>query len=242
MNDFVTRTRATVEKDSDVDVGLRNFMLGVYGKMALGLLLTGVIAYYVSTTPAISNLLFVIGADHRLHFTLLGTVAQFLPLGILVLAMMTRAMYSPAASGAVYWMVVAAIGVSGATWFLRYNLGNISSVFLITASSFGAMSLWGYTTKRDLSGWGKFLFMALWGVIFAVIASYFIPGINVIVSVIGVLLFAAFTAYDTQQLKAVYYRIGGNQSRMSLATNIGALNFYLDFINMFQFILAMGRR
>lgn len=243
MNDINGQytVRPTVDEMAR-DMGLKNFMFGVYMKMALGLLLTGVIAWTIASTPSIRDYFFVANELGRVHVTLLGMLAEWLPAAILLIAMFTRMMQNPAASGFIYWLVVASIGVSGATWFMLYNLGNIASVFLITASAFGAMSLWGYTTKRDLSGWGKFLFMAMWGVFLAVIASMFVPGINLIVSVIGVVLFAAFTAYDTQKLKAVYYQIGGSQARMSVATNLGALNFYLDFINMFQFILSMTSR
>src|SRR6185312_11545019 len=141
---------------------------------------------------------------------------------ILLIAMFTRAFQSPQASGFLYWLVVSSIGVSGAIWFLLYQLGSVAGIFMITASAFGAMSLWGYVTKRDMSTWGRFLFMAMWGVLLAVVASIFIPGMSMGVSILGVLLFAVFTAYDTQMLKRVYYQIGGNQYGMAVATNMGA--------------------
>ena len=241
MADFESQiARGRASSEVDVDTGLRNFMLGVYAKMALGLLLTGAIAWTVANVPAVRQYFFATSYDGRFHFTMLGQVAQWLPAGILLIAMFTRAFSSPQASGFLYWLVVSSIGVSGAVWFLLYQLGSIAGIFLITASAFGAMSVWGYVTKRDMSTWGRFLFMAMWGVFFAAIASIFIPGMTLGVSVIGVLLFAVFTAYDTQMLKRVYYNVHGSQYSMAVATNMGALNFYLDFVNMFQFLLNLG--
>jgi len=241
MADFESQiARGRASSDVDVDVGLRNFMLGVYAKMALGLLLTGAISWTIASSPEVRQYFFSQSYDGRFHFTLLGQVAQWLPMGILLIAMFTRAFNSPQASGVLYWLVVSSIGVSGAVWFLLYQLGSITGIFFITASAFAAMSLWGYVTKRDMSTWGRFLFMAMWGVFFAAIGSIFIPGMRLGVSVIGVLLFAVFTAYDTQMLKRVYYQVSGSQYGMAVATNMGALNFYLDFVNMFQFLLSLG--
>jgi len=233
--------------DTSVDVGLRNFMLGVYAKLALGLLLTGAIAWTVAHVPAVRDYFFVVDANGRLTaITLLGKIVQWMPLAIILGSMAIRSV-TPRSSGILYWLLVSVIGVTGAFWFLYYRLGDIANIFLITASAFGALSLWGYTTKRNISGWGNFLFMAAWGVVGTLILNMLLfhnEGFRVVVSVIGVLVFAAFTAYDTQKLKAVYYQIGGSQSRMAVATNVGALNFYLDFINMFQLLLSLfgGRR
>jgi hypothetical protein len=241
MADFESQiARGRASSDVDIDTGLRNFMLGVYAKMALGLVLTGTIAWTVANVPAIRQYFFASDEYGRLHVTLLGLLARWAPLVILLIAAFTRAFSSPQASGVLYWVVVSAIGVSGALWFIIYNLGSVAGIFLITASAFGAMSLWGYVTKRDMSTWGNFLFMALWGLILAFIASFFIPGMSLAISAIGVLLFAVFTAYDTQMLKRVYYNVRGSQYSMAVATNIGALNFYLDFVNMFQFLLSLG--
>jgi FtsH-binding integral membrane protein len=240
MADFESQTARGRISDVDVDTGLRNFMMGVYAKMALGLLLTGAIAWTVANVPAIRQYFFAQSYDGRLHFTALGQLAQWLPIGILLIAMFTRAFSSPQASGFLYWVVVSSIGVSGAVWFLVYQLGSVAGIFLITAASFGAMSLWGYVTKRDMSTWGRFLFMAMFGLFAASIASIFIPGMTLGVSVIGVLLFAVFTAYDTQKLKGIYYQVRGSQYNMAVVTNMGALNFYLDFVNMFQFLLSLG--
>jgi FtsH-binding integral membrane protein len=247
MNDYTGQPVSPTVMDTSVDVGLRNFMLGVYAKLALGLLLTGAIAWTVSHVPAIRDYFFVVDANGRLTaITLLGKIVQWMPLVIILGSMAIRSV-TPRSSGILYWLLVSVIGVTGAFWFLYYRLGDITNIFLITASAFGALSLWGYTTKRNISGWGNFLFMAGWGVVGTLILNMLFfhnEGFRVVISVIGVLVFAAFTAYDTQKLKAVYYQIGDSQSRMAVATNVGALNFYLDFINMFQLLLSLfgGRR
>lgn len=227
--------------DTSVDAGLRNFMLGVYAKLALGLLLTGAIAWTVSSVPAVRDYFFVVDASGRLRgITLLGLIAQFLPL-VLILGSMVIRTVSAQASGILYWAFVSVVGLSGAAWFLIYNLGSIANIFLVTASAFGALCLWGYTTKRNISGWGNFLFMAAWGLVGVLVVNIFLHSaiVQLAASAIGVLIFAAFTAYDTQMLKAVYYRLGGNAAARATATNIGALNYYIDFLNIFQFLLSL---
>jgi FtsH-binding integral membrane protein len=149
-------------------------------------------------------------------------------------------------SGALYWTIVSVIGASGAVWVLRYTGASIASTFLITATAFGALSLFGYTTKKDLTGMGTFLIMGVWGLIIAGLVNMFLGSglMQMIISVVGVLIFAGLTAYDTQRLKMTYYELGGDQAGLAVATNFGALSLYLDFINMFQFLLALfgGRR
>ncbi|MBW8880293.1 MAG: Bax inhibitor-1/YccA family protein [Asticcacaulis sp.] len=243
MADFDQLTGARpYEQDMSKDIGLRNFMLGVYLKMALGLLLTGTIAWVVANVPAVRDYFFVMDAAGTVRgITLLGMIAQWMPLVIILGSMLVRAV-TPRSSGILYWAIVSAIGLSGAAWFLIYRLGDIANIFLVTASAFGAMSLWGYTTKRDLRPFGTFLFMSVWGIVILMIGNalfFHNEMFRVAVAAVGVLLFAGFTAYDTQKIKSVYYAIGGSQTRMAVATNMGALNFYLDFINMFQLLLSI---
>lgn len=241
-----TGVRPTAE-DMSKDMGLRNFMMGVYAKMALGLLLTGSIAWAVSNVPAVRDYFFIVDQSGALRGrTMLGLIAQWLPIVVILGSMFIRNV-SPRSSGFLYWLVVSLIGLSGAAWFLIYRLGDIANIFFVTSSAFGAMSLWGYTTKRDLSGFGIFLFMGAWGVFFLLLGNalfFHNEMFRVAIAAVGVLIFAGFTAYDTQNLKGVYYQVGGNQTKMSVATNVGALNFYLDFINMFQLLLSIfgGRR
>ena len=137
--------------------------------------------------------------------------------------------------------MVSLIGASLGVLMLRYTGGSIASTFLITASAFGALSLVGYTTKKDLTGFGSFLIMGLWGLIAASIVNIFIGSgaMAFIISILGVGIFAGLTAYDTQKLKMTYYQLGGDQTALGVATNYGALNLYLDFINLFQFLLAI---
>jgi len=159
---------------------------------------------------------------------------------------------SPAGANLVYWSVVALIGVGMGALLIVYGgrpggMMDIAKAFLVTSLTFGALSLWGYTTKRDLTGMGTFLMMGLFGLIIASLVNFGfaaftgapIEGLSVIISVLGVLIFAGLTAYDTQRLKFMYYDIGGDQRAMSVATTYGALSLYLNFINLFQFILSL---
>ena len=122
-----------------------------------------------------------------------------------------------------------------------YQLGSVAQVFFITAAAFGGLSLWGYVTKKDLSGFGSFLIMGLFGIIIASVVNMFVhsSAISFVVSILGVLIFAGLTAYDTQRLKMTYYQLGGNEAAMGVATSYGALSLYLDFINLFQFLMSI---
>ncbi len=227
------------------DAGLRGFMLGVYNKMALGLILSAILAFITGTYPPVRDLMYTVGANGRIGFSLIGIVVAFAPLGVLLFGMRAAA-NNPRTASLVYWTVVALIGASMGALVLRYTGASIFMTFLITSTAFGALSLAGYTTKRDLSGFGSFLIMGVVGIIVASIANMFLqlPSLYWIINILGVLIFAGLTAFDTQKLKMQYYALGGDQAAMSVATSYGALNLYLDFINMFQFLLAMfgGRR
>jgi FtsH-binding integral membrane protein len=233
--------------DMSIDVGLRGFMLGVYNKVALGLVLSAALAYVTSSVPAVRELLFRYTIDGRLAgYTLLGMVVAFAPLGVLVFTSFANRNPTPASSGAIYWTVVALLGASMGVLVLLYTGAALSSTFLITAASFAGLSLVGYTTKKDLTAMGSFLIMGLIGIILAMVVNVFLGSalIDFFISVLGVGIFAGLIAYDTQRLKATYYQLGGDQAAMSVATNYGALNLYLDFINLFRFLLALfgGRR
>lgn len=245
MSDFNRGYSVPTDRaDMSVDAGLRAFMLGVYNKMALGLVVSAAVAFLVASVPAVRDIFFNVTADGRLAgITIPGLILSFAPLALVLISGFAMRNPSPAGSAALYWGIVALIGASGAMWVLRYTGGSIASTFLITATSFGALSLFGYTTKKDLTGIGSFLIMGVWGLIIASIASIFIPGLNLIISIAGVLIFAGLTAYDTQRLKMTYYQVSGNDTSKAVATNYGALSLYLDFINMFQFLLSiMGSR
>jgi Integral membrane protein, interacts with FtsH len=244
MSDFNTGpVRAPAgSMDMAVDQGLRSFMLGVYNKVALGLVVSAVLAYITGTYPPVRDLMYAVGPDGRLAgFTLLGMIVAFAPLVVLLGS--NFVMRNPTAGGAsgLYWLVVALIGASMGTVVLVYTGASVVSTFLITAAAFGALSLWGYTTKRDLTGWGSFLIIGVIGLIIASLVNMFLQNgmMQLIISCVGVLLFAGLTAYDTQRLKMTYYALGGNQTAMSVATSYGALSLYINFINMFQFLLSI---
>jgi FtsH-binding integral membrane protein len=233
--------------DMAVDQGLRRFMLGVYNKMALGLALSGGLAYAVSHVPALTALFFQTTAGGQITgYTLLGMAVRWAPIVILLVAMF--AMRKPTTRGAslLYWAVVACFGLSLGVIFFIYNSVSIASTFLVTAAAFGALSLWGYTTKRDLTAFGAFLIMGLVGLILASLVSWFIHSamLSFVISIIGVLIFAGLTAYDTQKTKMMYYAAGGDQAVLGPATSYAALNLYLDFLNLFLFLLRLfgGRR
>ncbi|WP_309088531.1 Bax inhibitor-1/YccA family protein [Phenylobacterium sp.] len=243
MSDFnrgYARTIPADRADMSVDAGLRSFMLGVYNKMALGLVLSAALAWVTSSFPPVRDAMFVV-ANGRVGYSVLGMVVAFAPLAVLLFSGFAIRNQSPRSASIVYWTVVSLIGASLGVLALRYTGASIASTFLITATAFGALSLFGYTTKKDLTGFGSFLIMGVWGLLIAGIVNIFLQNsmMQFIISVLGVFIFAGLTAYDTQRLKMTYYEVGGNQAAMGVATSYGALSLYLDFINMFQFLLAL---
>lgn len=234
------QSRETVQ-DLTIDLGLRNFMLGIYQKMGLGLLVTGLLAYAVSTVPALQQIMFNVTPDGRLAgYTLIGYAVSFAPLVILLGSSFIMRNPTKASTGALYWLVVSLIGLSLGAVFMLYTGMSLATTLFVTAAAFGALSIVGYTTKKDLSSMGKFLVMALFGIIIAGVANWFLksPMLYYITSAVGVVVMAGFIAYDTQRLKNLYYDLGGNESDMAMATNYGALSLYINFVNMFQFLLA----
>ena len=249
MSDFERTTARSIPHTGDmsVDAGLRAFMLGVYNKMALGLVVSAALAYSVANFAPVRDLLYRVNENGALAgYTILGMVLAFAPLVLVLGAGFMMRNPTAKSSGALSWTIVSVIGASGAVWVLRYTGASIATTFLITATAFGALSLFGYTTKKDLTGMGTFLIMGVWGLIIAGLVNMFLGSglMQMIISVVGVLIFAGLTAYDTQRLKMTYYELGGDQAGLAVATNFGALSLYLDFINMFQFLLALfgGRR
>ncbi|MBD3770195.1 MAG: Bax inhibitor-1/YccA family protein [Rhodobacterales bacterium] len=243
MNDFnraYTPRTGAGSMDMSVNEGLRAFMLGVYNKMALGLLLTAGLAYGVGAlVPESVTLTLLTGP--------LGMIIMFAPLAILLISSFAMRNPSPLGANLVYWSVVSLIGISmGAIVYVYARQPDgmfiVSKAFLTTAIAFGALSLYGYTTKRDLSGFGTFLIMGVVGIIVASLLNMFIfksSMFHMVISVVGLLLFAGLTAWDTQRLKNMYFQIEGNVRAISVATTYGALSLYLDFINMFQFLLSI---
>lgn len=247
-NSNETRQRSLPMERADmaVDASLRSFMVGVYNKVALGLVLSAALAYLTSMVPPVRDLMFRLTPDGRFAgYTLIGMVVAFAPLVVLLGSMF--AMRQPTARGAsaLYWTVCALIGASLGVLGLVYTGASLASTFLITAAAFGALSLFGYTTKKDLTGIGSFLLVGLIGLVIASLVQMFWnpPGFSFVISAAGVLIFAGLIAYDTQRLKLTYYELGGDQAALGAATSFGALSLYLNFINLFQFLLSLfGQR
>ncbi|MBT3305225.1 MAG: Bax inhibitor-1/YccA family protein [Alphaproteobacteria bacterium] len=225
---------------ADIDIGLREYMLRIYNYMASGLALTGIIAYASANTPAILNMLYVVGPNGIAQPTMLAWIAMLSPLGfILALSFGINKMKASTAQ-AVFWAFSAVMGLSLSHIFLSYTGSSIARVFFITSGTFAAMSLYGYTTKKDLTGLGSFLFMGLIGIIIASIVNMFLQSsaMQFVISVIGVLVFVGLTAYDTQKIKNMYSEVDGSETASKKAI-MGALTLYLDFINLFLMLLRL---
>ena len=224
----LTRTQAAA---AEIDVGLRQYMLRVYNYMTGGLALTGVAAYVTASTPALFDAIFG---------TPLAWVVIFAPLGFVFFLSARVHKMSLSAAQLAFWLFAAVMGLSLASVFVIYAGESIARVFFITASVFAAMSLYGYTTKKDLTGWGSFLFMGLIGIIIAMVVNLFLASsaLQFAISVIGVLVFTGLTAYDTQRIKETY-DVSASGEVAGKTAIMGALRLYLDFINLFLMMLRL---
>jgi uncharacterized protein len=224
----VAQAQVGVER---IDEGLRSYLLQVYNYMGLGLAITGVVAFLVAATPALYVPIFT---------TPLKWVVMLAPLGFVFFLGAKIQTMSVSAAQLTFWAFAAVMGLSMASIFLVFTGASIARVFFISAAMFGAMSLYGYTTKRDLSGWGSFLFMGLIGIIIAMLVNIFLASaaVHFAVSVIGVLVFTGLTAYDTQRIKEMYYELDTADVATRKAI-MGALSLYLNFINMFVMLLHL---
>jgi hypothetical protein len=223
-----------------IDVGLREYMLRVYNYMVLGLGLTGLVAYFSASTPAILNLLYAAGSDGRVGPTMLFWVVAFAPLGMVFFLSARIHKMSASTAQALYWIYAGLVGLSLAHVFLAFTGASVARVFFITAGSFAGLSLYGYTTKRDLSGFGSFLMMGLIGIILASVVNIFLgfEQLNFVISVLGVLVFAGLTAFDTQNIKLMYLESDTAEIHTKKAV-LGALRLYLDFLNLFLMLLHL---
>ncbi|MBB5277332.1 hypothetical protein HNR26_003412 [Rhizobium rosettiformans] len=217
------------------DEGLRKHMLRVYNYMGLGLVITGIVAFVVSQTPALYVPIFS---------TPLKWVVMLAPLAFVFFFSFRIHAMSAATAQMAFWAFAAVMGLSLASVFLVFTGTSIARTFFITATMFGAMSLYGYTTKRDLSQFGSFLMMGLIGVIIASIVNIFLgsSALQFAISVIGVFVFVGLTAWDTQNIKEQYAENYDQESQQKLAV-FGALSLYLNFVNLFQLLLSLtGQR
>ena len=241
---FGTFNRAgTVADQAAFDVGLRAHMVRVYNYMASGLALSGIVAFAVFNFGEVASLFFQVQAGRVVGMNMLGWVAIFAPLGLLLLVSFRAASMSVGAVQAVYWAVTALMGVSLSVLLFTYTGASVARTFFVTAAAFGALSLYGYTTKRDLTAMGKFLFMGVIGLILASIVNMIWPSgaMSFIISAAGVLIFSGLIAYDTQKIKEQYSEAWGTDMVEKIAI-FGALSLYLDFVNLFQFLMSfMGQ-
>ena len=225
---------STLGQAAAYDMGLRRYMLSIYNYMASGILLSGIVALFAAQS----------GLAQQLFSTPLRWVVVLAPLGV-VMAMSFGAnrMRTPTLQ-MLFWGFSVLMGLSLSAIFLVYTGPSIASTFFATAAAFAGLSLVGYTTKRDLSAMGSFLIMGVWGLLAAMVINMIwpMPGLSLAISAIGVLIFAGLTAYDTQRLKEAYAHVAGSDMQGKVVI-MGALSLYLDFINMFQFLLSfMGNR
>jgi hypothetical protein len=238
----VNRPGAIADQAS-FDAGLRTHMVRVYNYMASGLALSGIVAFGLFSSAELAGLFFEVEAGQVVGLNTLGWIAIFAPLGLLMLTSFRAAQMSVGAVQAVYWAVTALMGVSLSLLLFRYTGASVARTFFVTAAAFGALSLYGYTTKRDLSAFGKFLFMGVIGLILAGLVNMIWPSgtMSFIISAAGVLIFSGLIAYDTQKIKEQYAEAWGTEMAEKIAI-FGALSLYLDFVNLFQFLMAfMGQ-
>jgi|WetSurMetagenome_2_1015567.scaffolds.fasta_scaffold102481_2 uncharacterized protein len=236
--------RGSVAEAGAIDAGLRAYMLRVYNYMFLALVVTGLTSYWVFsisvTADPESGRLALTGIGQTLFVSPLKWVLMLSPLGVVIFINARLNRMSLGGAQAAFWVFSGLIGVSMATIFLVFTANSIAQVFFITAAAFGGLSLYGYTTKRSLSGLGSFLIMGVWGLIIASVVNMFMHSgmMSWIISLAGVGIFAGLTAYDTQRIKEMYYEGDGDVVAGKKAI-LGSLALYLDFINMFQFLLML---
>jgi uncharacterized protein len=245
MSDFdrnIATARAGYRPEVAIDAGLRAYMIRVYNYMTAGVALTGIVAWFAfsAAVTQTSGGLALTPFGQTLFHSPLMWVLVLAPLGLVMVMSFGINRLSPATALTLFFVYAGLLGLSLATIFLVYTHGSIARVFFISAATFGAMSLYGYTTQRDLTGMGSFLFMGLIGIVIASLVNIFLhsSGLDWVISVVGVLVFVGLTAYDTQNIKEMYDpmddgTIAGRKAVM------GALRLYLDFINLFLMLLRL---
>jgi len=236
LRNYQARMATGARADAAIDEGLRAYMIRVYNLMAIGLAITGVAALAAFNFAFADGQLTAFG--QAIYLSPLRWVVILAPVALVFFMSFRIDKLSVSAAQTTFWVYAALMGLSLSTVFLVYTGESITRTFFITAASFGALSLYGYTTKRDLSGMGSFLIMGLFGLIIASLVNIFLgsSALQFAISVIGVLIFAGLTAYDTQQIKEMYYE-GDSTLVAGRKAIMGALRLYLDFINLFMFML-----
>lgn len=226
-----------------IDEGLRSYMLRVYNYMGIGLVVTGLVAYFTYTQSFIEQngrIVGLTGLGEALYGSPLQWVVMLAPLAFVLVLSFGISKLSVAATQILFWVFAAVMGLSLSSIFAVYTGGSIAKVFFISAGTFGAMSLYGYTTKTDLTKFGSFLIMGLIGIVIASIVNFWLQsgGLSFAISIIGVLVFVGLTAWDTQKIKESYDVANGGDTLTKYAI-MGALSLYLDFINLFLMLLRL---
>ena len=243
MAQYETIRSVGVNAGVRIDEGLRAHMNKVYGLMSVAMLVTAGVAWAVGTTDA---LLAIFIDPMTLRPNIMGWVVMFAPLAMVFAFGALIGRMSAAAAQVFFYAFAAVMGLSIAWIFAVFTGASIAQTFFVTAIAFAGLSLWGYTTKKDISGWGSFLFMGLIGLIVASIVNIFLQSsaMQFAISAIGVLIFAGLTAYDTQNIKNTYLQLANSdRDFLGKAAIMGALQLYLDFLNLFMFLLQfMGNR
>jgi len=231
------------------DEGLRAYMLSVYNYMAGGILLTGIVAYLTYSAAVDRSIetggIALTAFGQLLYGSPLKWVVMLAPLASVFFLSVRVTKMSVGAAQFCFWLFSAVMGLSLSSIFLLYTGESITRVFFVTAAAFAALSMYGYTTRRDLSAWGTFLIMGVVGIVIASLVNLWLQSnsLQFALSTIGVLVFAGLTAYDTQRIRNIYYEVLGDAAAISKASIMGALSLYLDFINMFIMLLSLfGRR
>ena len=223
------------------DAGLRSYMLSVYNYMASGLLLTGIVALLFANSSLVSWVINPMTGQPTM-FPIIALFAAF-GVGLWLQSGIYRMALSTAKS--LFFVYAGLLGFAFSSIFLAYTAASIAQTFFAVAVAFLSLSLWGYTTKKDLTGWGSFLLMGAVGIFVALLINLFLrsPALDLAISAIGVLVFAGLTAYDTQKIKSMYFAVGGAGELAVRSSILGAFQLYLDFVNMFLFLLRfMGDR
>ncbi len=258
MAQFETARTGSGVRSAQIDEGLRAHMNKVYGTMSVGMLITALAAWAISglattTDPSqavvqMGNGTLLTGFGAAIYTSWLRWVIMFAPLAVLFFGFGVVFQRASAAAAQLFFFGFAALmGLSLSSIFLIFTSYSIVQTFLVTAIAFAGLSIWGYTTKRDISGWGSFLIMGVIGLLVAIVVNIFLqsPAVAFAISGIGVLIFAALTAYDTQNIKNQYlaHVHAGDQEWLDKSAIHGALSLYIDFLNMFQFLLMfLGSR
>jgi FtsH-binding integral membrane protein len=230
-----------------VDAGLRSYMLRVYNWMASGLLLTGIVAYVIASTPELMQLFWSVGRTASgarvVSPTILGWVAMLSPLAFVLVFSFGINRMSKSTAQLLFWLFAAAMGASLSNIFLRYTGQSIATTFFITSAMFAGISLYGYTTKADLTKMGSFMMMGLIGIIIASLVNIFLASsaLAFAISIIGVVVFVGLTAYDTQRIKGDYvaYAYAEGTDEAGKRSVMDALGLYLNFVNLFQLLLSL---